>query len=325
MSYHITADQVLAAPGEKRAGGTDLQARRNTGVASGPAVDLLRLPGLDRIETDPRGGVRVGALVRIADLADDTRIQRDYPGLAAAAAQLATPQIRAVATVGGNLLQRTRCWYYRNPAASCYKKGGQGCPARHGNHQYAGCFDLGPCVAPHPSTLGAALLAYDAAVELHQRPGLSVAELFGDGSDPSADHRLQPADLLTQIVLPPAQPGETAAYLRVSGRAQADWPLVEILVRLVVEEQICFARIVAGGVANIPLRIYQAERELLGHAAGAALWERAADAAVAGARPLPMTRYKVALLRAALVDALDLALSQRPAGAPEAELTLPVL
>ncbi|GAB4199873.1 MAG: xanthine dehydrogenase family protein subunit M [Roseiflexaceae bacterium] len=324
MSDQTSLGQAAAAPGEKRAGGTDLQARRNTGVSSGPLVDLQQLPGLDRIEVDALGGVQIGALVSIAALAEHAQILGCYSALSAAAAELGTPQIRAVATVGGNLLQRTRCWYYRHPATSCYKKGGDTCPARAGNHQYGVCFDLGPCVAPHPSTLGLALLAYDGVVELHQGARMSAAALFGDGSDPRADHQLRPGDLLTHITLPPAHPGEVSAYLRLAGRTMADWPLIEVLVRLVVDEHIRFARIAVGGVAPIPLRLHQAEQALVGKVATTALWEQVAQVAVADACPLPKTAYKVPLLRAALADALERALYQPPVPAMEAEEALPV-
>jgi xanthine dehydrogenase YagS FAD-binding subunit len=111
--------------------------------------------------------------VAIADVAGDQRLAPAYPGLAAAAGGLATPQIRAIGTIGGNLAQRSRCWYYRNPHMACLKKGDDTCPARSGNHLYGVIFDPGPCVAPHPSTLAAALLAYDATVTTSLRSHLA--------------------------------------------------------------------------------------------------------------------------------------------------------
>src|SRR6202000_291503 len=112
----------------------------------------------------------------IATIAADPRLGAAYPGLTAAAAGLATPQIRQVATLGGNLAQRSRCWYYRDPHIACFKKGGSSCPAREGNHLYGVAFDLGPCVAPHPSTLAAALLAYDATITTDRRNGLTIPD-----------------------------------------------------------------------------------------------------------------------------------------------------
>ena len=221
---------------EVRAGGTDLGERRRSGVSRGPVVDLGRRPELSAVDwSGTDGGATIGALVTIAELAADARIGAGYPGLAAAAEALATPQIRRVATVGGNLLQRNRCWYFRHPATSCLKKGGTDCPARSGNHRYGVLFDLGPCVAPHPSTLGTALLAYGAMVATDRRAALSVAEVFGDGSDGTHDHLLDADELLTRVTLPPPVPGEHAAYFRATSRAYAEWPLVEAVVRLRID------------------------------------------------------------------------------------------
>src|SRR5438270_12757679 len=149
----------MSPAAEFRAGGTDVGERRRSGVARGAILDLVAPIG---IAAEPDGAFRLGALTTIAALAADPAIRAGYPGLAAAAGGLATPQIRRVATLGGNIAQRNRCWYFRNPDIDCLKKGGDGCPARAGNALYAVAFDSAPCVAPHPSTLAAALLAYGA-------------------------------------------------------------------------------------------------------------------------------------------------------------------
>ncbi len=152
IRFPTKLDDASTTDGVIRAGSTDLMERRRLGLADGPLVDLRDLPGLDQIDWDA-GGAKVGARVTIAAFAADPKIQAAYPGLAAAAGGLATPQIRAVATMGGSLLQRSRCWYYRNPEQQCLKKGGDRCLARAGDHLYHSCFDLGPCVAVHPSTI----------------------------------------------------------------------------------------------------------------------------------------------------------------------------
>lgn len=302
----VTVEDVLAATGEYRAGGTDLQQRIRSGVSVGPVVDLMKLPGLDVIEWDEQGQARIGALVPMATVAREPRLVAAYPGLAAAAGALATPQIRAAGTIGGNLLQRNRCWYYRHPATSCFKKGGDDCPARDGNHLYGVCFDLGPCVAPHPSTLGMALLAYDAEVEVAGSGSRSVVALYGDGSDGRHDHQLGDHELLTAVHMPPPLPRERAAYFRAIGRALAEWPLVEAVVRLAVSEgEITFARVVVGGVAPIPLRRQRVEDALLGRPPTADTIERAASLAAEGANPLPMTRYKAQLLPGTVRETLE--------------------
>jgi xanthine dehydrogenase YagS FAD-binding subunit len=305
-----TIQDALRATGEYRAGGTDLQHRLRSGVSAGPPVDLKRLPGLDKVEWDERGRARIGALVPVATLVEDPRLATAYPGLAQSAAALATPQIRSAGTLGGNLLQRNRCWYYRNPAISCLKKSGQDCPARTGNHLFGVCFDLGPCVAPHPSTLGMALLAYDAHVEVAGSGGRPIAALYGDGSDGRHDHQLGEREILTAVLMPPPLESEHAAYCRTITRAQAEWPLVEAIVRLAVSEQtIEYARVAAGGVASIPLRLHRVEEALVGKPASAEALEQAASLATNGANPLPMTRYKVDLLQRTVRETLNRALA----------------
>ena len=157
----MTTSAVSAATpsAEFRAAGTDLSERRRSGVSRGPLIDLVRPTDTPDIVWNENGATRISAFATIAALAADARLNAAYPGLAAAAAGLATPQIRHVATLGGNLAQRSRCWYFRDPHIPCLKKGGDGCPARDGNHLYGVAFDLGPCVAPHPSTMAAALIA----------------------------------------------------------------------------------------------------------------------------------------------------------------------
>jgi xanthine dehydrogenase YagS FAD-binding subunit len=305
-----TVEGALAAAGEYRAGGTDLQQRLRSGVSRGPVVDLNGLPGLDRIEWDEQGRAQIGALVPIVTLTGNAQLLAAYPGLAAAAGALATPQIRAAGTVGGNLLQRNRCWYYRHPATSCFKKGGDHCPARRGNHLFGVCFDLGPCVAPHPSTLGMALLAYEAEVEVAGRGRQPVVALYGDGGDGHHDHRLGDHDLLTAVRMPAPLPGERAAYFRAISRTHAEWPLVEAIVRLaVIGGKITFARVAVGGVAPVPLRRERVEEALLGQPAATDTLEQAAALAAEGTNPLPMTGYKAQLLPGTVREALEGALA----------------
>jgi xanthine dehydrogenase YagS FAD-binding subunit len=304
-----TIEQPGAASPEYRAGGTDLQQRLRSGVSSGRLIDLHRLPGLRGISWDA-GRAKIGALTPIADIARDAALSAAYPPLVQAAASLATPQIRAQATLAGNLLQRNRCWYFRHPAVSCYKKGGATCPARDGNHLFSSCFDLGPCVAPHPSTLGMALVAYEEAqFEVAERGMRPIAALYGDGSDARRDHQLKDGELVTAVLMPPPLPGEHGAYFRATSRASAEWPLAEALVRLALTgEKISFARVTVGAVAPIPLRRQEVEGALVGEPATAGTLARAARHSAHGAQPLPMTQYKVQLVCATVLEALQHAL-----------------
>lgn len=295
---------TLAAAPEFRAAGTDLSERRRTGVSKGPIVDLV-LPGDDGIVWGGDGAATIGAFATIATIAADKRIEDAYPGVAATALGLATPQIRHLATLGGNLAQRSRCWYFRNPHIACLKKGGSDCPARSGNHLYHVAFDRGPCVAPHPSSMACALLAYEATVTTDSRMGISVAELLGDGSDGSTDHALQAGETIRSIALPSPLAGERARYKRAISRSYAEWPLVEVCARAVIADgAFKSVRIAAGGIAPRPLRLAAAEAALEGRPPTEATIANAAKLASDDAKPLPMTGYKLDLLGGLVRDLL---------------------
>jgi len=301
----MTIAAMTTPNAEFRAAGTDLSERRRSGVSTGPLIDIMS-SGESGISWGADGAAAIGALTTIAAIASDERIASAYPGVASSAESLATPQIRRLATLGGNLAQRTRCWYFRNPHIDCLKKGGDACPARTGNHLYGVAFDLGDCVAPHPSTMAAALLAYDAQVMTNRRDGVTIAALLGDGSDGRRDHTLAPGEMIRRIVLPAPLAGERAAYKRAIGRAHAEWPLVEVCARtVVVDGKFQFIRLVAGGIAPVPLRLMACETALQGKALNAASIAEAAKLATSGAKPLPMTNYKLELLEGLVRDLLE--------------------
>jgi xanthine dehydrogenase YagS FAD-binding subunit len=291
---------------EFRAAGTDLSERRRSGLSRGPLIDIVAASDTVGIEWSADGAARIGALTTIAAIASDVRIAQAYPGLVASAQGLATPQIRHLATLGGNLAQRSRCWYYRNPQIACLKKGGTDCPARAGNHLYGVAFDLGPCVAPHPSTMAAALLAYDARITTDRRSGLTIGEVFGDGSNGATDHALLSGEMIRGVELPAPVQGERALYKRAISRSYAEWPLVEVCARAVVAAgSFQLIRITAGGIAPVPLRLAASEAVLQDAAADAATIADAAKQAATGARPLPMTGYKLDLLSGVVHDLLE--------------------
>ena len=299
-----------AAP-EFRAAGTDLSERRRSGVSKGPVVDIAAA-GDASISWAADGAATIGAFATIATIATDTRIKGAYPGVSASALSLATPQIRNLATLGDNLAQRSRCWYFRKPHIACLKKGGSNCPARSGNHLYGVAFDLGPCVAPHPSTMAAAFIAYEAQIVTDRRSGLSVRDLLGDGSNGHADHALGAGEMIKQIALGVPLAGESALYKRAVSRTHAEWPLVELCARAVVTDGVFkFVRLGAGGIAPVPLRLRASEAALEDKRADAATIAEAAKQATAGAKPLPMTGYKLDLLSGLVRDLLEQLAAQR--------------
>jgi len=297
---------IAAGASEFRAAGTDLSERRRSGISRGPLIDIAAASDAIGIDWRADESLRIGALTTIEAIAADARIAAAYPGFAASAQGLATPQIRHLATLGGNLAQRSRCWYFRNPQIACLKKGGTDCPARSGNHLYGVAFDLGPCVAPHPSTMAAALLAYDATISTDRRSGLTIGELLGDGANGAADHALAPGEMIKSIELPPPVQNERALYKRAISRSYAEWPLVEVCARAVISGgAFQLIRITAGGIAPVPLRLAASEAALHGKFASAADIAEAAKQAIVGATPLPMTGYKLDLLRGLVQDLLE--------------------
>ncbi|MFJ9553694.1 FAD binding domain-containing protein [Nocardiopsis sp. NPDC101807] len=317
-----------------RAGGTDLTACLGSGVlASAPVVDLSGVGELRGVDWLPDGSARVGALTGVGELAGDPGLAGAYPALAAVARVLATPQVRDAATLGGNLLQRNRCWYLRNPAFDCFQTGGGSCPARSGDHLYGVVVDQGPCVAPHPSSLAVALLAHDATVLVagagpsappdgagsSARPAeRPVADLY-DGADPARDHVLAPGQVLVSVSLPVPVRGERSSHRRATGRSRSEWPLVEAVARLDCGADgagpVTRAAVAVGGVARTPLRLPGVESALAGALPGRALGPEAEDALADLASlcsPLPSTGYKVDLLRATVRDVLERALGIPP-------------
>lgn len=301
-----TIGEAVAAKGEFRAGGTDIQERLRSRIAANALVDIHAIPNLDRVNFDDNG-VTIGALARVADVGRHPLLQQRYPALTLPAQTLATPQIRSMATMGGVLCQRTRCWYYRHPDLGCPKKGNStACSARAGNHHFGVCFDLGPCVHPHPSSIGCALLTYDAEIEVSGQGRISVADLYGDGSDPTRDHVLDEGELITHVYLPSAAGNERASYYRLMSRAWAEWPLVEVVARLMIDgNTIRDARVGIGGVANIPLRMTDVESALTGRPASQETFKTAARLSIERATPLPQTGYKLDMVVGSVLQALE--------------------
>jgi xanthine dehydrogenase YagS FAD-binding subunit len=294
---------LAAADTVVRAGGTDLQERLRSHNAAPTLVDLGGIGELREINrTDD--GWKIGAGATIATVARQTA--SDYPALAVTAGGLATPQVRAHGTIGGNLTQHTRCWYYRHPQISCLKSGGDTCPARSGRHLYGVVFDRSDCVHPHPSSIAMALLTYDATVTLADGATLTIDDLLGDGSDATRDHQLPDGAVITSINLPAPWPDERAAYFRSISRFEAEWPLVECVVRARFDrDRITECRLGLGGVATVPLRMNAVESILTGPALSDEVIDRAATACSEGASPLPETGYKVDLVKATVQETLE--------------------
>lgn len=286
-----------------KAGGVDvLDLMKGTLLAPGTLVDLRNIPGLDAVEETPDGGLRIGATVTLAALATHPAVSRRYPALAAALAGAASPQIRAVATLAGNLLQRPRCWYFRAVDLRCLRKGGGHCFAIAGESQYHAIFGNHLCAIVHPSTAATVLVALAATIELvdaddaARRVPLESFFVAPD-RDPHRENDLRRGEILTAIILPPPAAGLRTAFLRQSERSAFDWPLAEIAVALVLDASgICtHASLVLGAAAPVPHRATAAESIVRGRRLDDHVAREAGRAALAGATPLAGNAYKLPL------------------------------
>jgi xanthine dehydrogenase YagS FAD-binding subunit len=318
---------AAAAPGAAYlASGTNLLDLMKGGITRPDRlVDVTHLPGLDRIELTADGGIRIGALVRNADLAHDPDFAKSYPAVAEALLSGASAQLRNAATVGGNLLQRTRCGYFYDSASACNKREpGTGCDARHGEnrlHAVLGWSEA--CIATHPSDFCVPLVALDAVVEIEGRAGrreIALDALYRlPGDTPERENVLEPGDLIVALRLP-ADARAFAAharYLKVRERTSYAFAVVSAAACLRIEAgKIREARLALGGVAAKPWRAHPAEKILAGASADPATFRRAAEAALADAKPSGDNLFKIELARRIIVRALTLAAVGTPARIP---------
>jgi xanthine dehydrogenase YagS FAD-binding subunit len=296
------AEALDALRGEKcraLAGGTDLLTLMKADIEQPRLlVDIKRLPELGRRVAKGADALEIGALVTLAEIERHPAILSAHTALAEAAAQAATPQLRNAATLGGNLLQQPRCWYFRNPHLRCWRRGGDACPAWHGENRLHAVFGGGPCHAAHPSDPAVALLALDARVVLHGLHGAREAPLEDLYMLPSTEHRsdvrLGDDELIAAVRLP-SSPGQSL-YLKAMDRKSWAFALAGVAASVVRPNggAIESARIVLSGVAPIPWRVPAAEQALV---AGAKA-EEIARVALEGAEPLRHNAYKVPLARA---------------------------
>jgi len=306
------AEDRQGAPVRFLAGGTTLIDLMKLDVERpGMVVDINRLP-LDRIEPTPEGGVRIGATVRNADLAHDPVIRERYPVLSQALLSGASAQLRNMATTGGNLLQRTRCVYFRDVAMPCNKREpGSGCPAIGGyNRNLAVLGTSDACIASNPSDMNVALMALGAAIEIQGADGartVGIDDFFLlPGDTPQRETVLAPGELITHVTLPPLPAGTRSHYLKLRDRASYEFALASAAVVVTMANgSIRTARVAMGGIGTRPWRVPSAELLLAGGAPSAAVFEAAARELLRDARPQSENAFKIELARRCLVHALN--------------------
>ncbi len=294
------------------AGGTTLVDLLRLDVMTPAAlVDVNALP-LARIETLPGGGVRIGAMVRNSDLANDATIRQRYPVLSEALLSGASPQLRNMATTGGNLMQRTRCYYFRDAVSPCNKRQpGSGCAALGGfNRIHAVLGTSEKCIATHPGDMPVALAALDAVVHTRRPGGGERAIPLTDfhvpyGEDPARESVLEHGELITAVELPAVPWFARSTYLKIRDRASYEFALASAAVALDLDRgHIRAARVALGGVATKPWRSREAEQALTGAKPGEATFRAAAEAALKDARPQHDNGFKVELAKRTLARAL---------------------
>jgi xanthine dehydrogenase YagS FAD-binding subunit len=299
------------------AGGVDLLDRLKERLeAPSRLVSLRGVPGLDAIAIE--GGVaKIGAAVTLARLAADPALRASHAIVADAAGHAATPQLRAMATLGGNLAQRPRCSYYRSELFPCRKKGGTTCFAQTGENELLAIYGNQTCAATHPSTIATALVALGATVSVASRGGkvreVELAKFFvAPEIDPGREVDLQPGELITGVTVPAAPANLRTAYTKQVAKQSFDWPVVDAAVALALDGGTCRkATIVLGAVAPGPLRATAAERMLEGKAIDERSARAAATAMTATATPLAGNRFKVAVLEAVITRTIVAAATRR--------------
>jgi len=314
FDYVLARDAAEASAAARRpnavlkAGGTELLDRMKERVTvPATVVNLLTAKGLAEVSVGA-DAVRLGAAATLTDLVENADLARVAPAVVEAARETATPLVRNRGTVGGNLAQRPRCWYFRNETYECLKKGGAECFGIPGENRYLAVFGNGKCAAVHPSNLATALWALDA--KIHVRDGAQESTLAFDAffvapeQDVLRENVLTPGQVITAVSFD-AAPARASAYYEVNEKDSYDWALASCAVRLRLEgDRVAEARVVASAVAPTPIRLTAAEAALKDKTVGDATFAAAAEEAVKGATPLRDNAYKVVLLKTCVRRAL---------------------
>lgn len=293
------------------AGGTTLIDLMKLNVERPTTLVDINSVALDKIEKIPAGGLKIGAMVRNSDLAHDPNVQQQYAVLSQALLSGASPQLRNMATTGGNLLQRTRCYYFRDTAYACNKRNpGSGCAAIDGfNRIHAILGTSEHCIATHPSDMAVAMMALEATVHIRGMKGERAVPLTDfylvPGTTPNRENVLQSGDLITHVTLPALASGTRSYYLKRRDRASYEFALAAAAVVAQMQgRKVQRIRIALGGVGTRPWRSKEAEQALEGREASESNFRTAAEAALQGAKPLHDNAFKVELAKRTLTRAL---------------------
>jgi xanthine dehydrogenase YagS FAD-binding subunit len=304
------AIEHLSQPGSYvLAGGTDLQGCLRDGILeASKVISLSALDELQGIEQTANGGLRIGALTTVTEVAKDAQVATRFPGLSMAAGAVASPQLRNQGTIGGNLCQRPRCWYFRGEF-NCMKKGGDTCYAESGQNRYHAIMGGTPCYIVHPSDTAPMLMAMNATLQIDGPSGtrnVSLSEFFVlPEDDVLHENVLRPGEIVTDILLPAPAAGTSSLYRKVRERGAWDFALASVaLVLQMSADRVTSARVVLGGVAPVPWHLTDVEDLLRGRVIDEDLAREAGRVAIREAEPLDHNAYKVRLVEGIVAESL---------------------
>ena len=293
-----------------KAGGVDLLDMIKEGlIAPDRIVNVRNVAGLNKIVTT-KDAIRIGATVTLAELEESAEIKEKYLALHQAVAHAATPQIRNMATLGGNLAQRTRCWYFRSVEHECFRKGGSTCFARNGQNENHAILENGSCVSVHASSISTALLVFDAKVLVinskNEAKQIPLEEFFvSPGADPSRENVLKADEMITEIIIPMPSSKSKSYYIKQGARESYDWSMADVAIMVTMKgNKVDDAKIAMGSAAPVPLRSRSAEKEIIGKEISEEMAAKVAIAAIEKARPLSQNGYKVPLFQAIIKKAI---------------------
>ena len=305
-----TAVKALQEPGVQAiAGGTDLTTELKKDIrAPKKLVNIKRIPNLRQISATD-GGLKIGALTTITELETDTAIRERFGILSQSAGTVGTLQLRNSGTIGGNICQSVRCWYYRHPDVHCWLKGGETCYARQGNNRLHAIFGRSPCVAVNPSDIAPALVALDAQAKIAGANGSKTVPVESLFKLPETNRRrqniIETGELIETIDIPSRREDSNGIYLKIMERATWSFALVSVAVQIEWNgEQVQQVRMVLGGVAGIPWRVKEAEKLLTGHKIYEGLAAQVSETAVSEAIPLEYNQYKIPMVKNLLKRAI---------------------
>jgi xanthine dehydrogenase YagS FAD-binding subunit len=276
-------------------------------------INIRNIPGLDKIGYDPKKGLSIGSNVTLAEMASNPDIKTNYLALHQAVNHAATPQLRNMSTLGGNIAQRNRCWYFRSADHDCFRKGGDRCFARHsetGENENHAIIDNGSCVSVHASSIATALMAFNASVVIVNEKGEKKEVHMDDffvtaGKDIAMENILQAKEIITEIILPAPSNNTKSAYIKQVARESYDWSLGDVAVVLEVSGDTCrTASIVLGAAAPVPYRSVEAQQAIEKKTVNSENALAAAEAAMSKARPLTKNGYKVPLFITTIKQAI---------------------